>query len=107
MISPVVGLISGGLSPNFDFDSAPAPSDEGYREYMEEAMREGRELALKDNFSLSDGEVSVKILGFDTERMRCEKCVVELSGAGSFADFRGIERYCLECGADKCEVVVG
>ncbi len=107
LITPVAGLIRGGLSLDFDFGtSPPTADDERYSEYMAEAMREGIELALMDKFSLKEGEVSVKILGFDTQRMRCEKCVVKLSYGGGFADFRGIERYCTECGADKCEVII-
>lgn len=106
LISPLAGILKGGLSLDFDYDTPPAADDEGYAEYMAEAMREGIELALMDKFSLKEDEVSVKIIGFDAQRMRCEKCVVKLSYGGGFADFRGIERYCAECGADKCEVII-
>ena len=104
-VSPLCGLISDGVQLDFGLDAAPTPDGAGYAEYMEEAMREGIELALRDRFSLSADDVEVRVIGFDSEKMRCEKCVVKLSGVGIFADLRGIEQYCLECGADKCDVV--
>lgn len=106
-LSPLVGIISGGLSLEFDFDSAPAPEDDGYLAYMEEAMREGIELALEDKFSLDKSDVSVEISGFDIESMSCKSCAVRLFNSGVFADFRKIEEFCRECGAERCAVLVG
>ena len=106
IISPVAGLIDGIFSIDFDYAETPPEGGDGYAEYMEEAMREGIELAIMERFSIDADDITVKIENFGAEKMRAGVCRVTLSGAGSLSDYRGIEAYCLSLGADKCEVIL-
>ena len=50
-------------------------ADDGYAEYMEEAMREGIELAIMERFSIDADDITVKIENFDAEKdIRDHRC---------------------------------
>ena len=109
IVSPLPSLVS-ALS-DFDFsvgEYIPDISgnfDKTYEEVAREAYSEGVKNYVSDKYSLSSECVSVKISGFDFEKMKAEKVVITLRGSAAAADWRSIEAHIYEAGLGKCEVI--
>ena len=72
----------------------------------EDAFARGIGRAVEEKFSLEEGSVDVKVIGFDFEKMRAESIKIILSGRSVVADYRGIEKYVNSMEIGKCEVVI-
>lgn len=83
-----------------------AEIDEGYTAVAEDAFARGIGRAVEVKFSLEEGSVDVKVIGFDFEKMRAESIKIILSGRSVVADYRGIEKYVNSMEIGKCEVVI-
>ena len=102
LISPAVSLIRG--FSEVDFSSEGVSGENIYEKTAEEAYSSGVELALAEEFSFSEGEVLVRIIGFSAESMSCERLVVTLSGNACFSDVSAVRRFVEDNNLGKCEV---
>ena len=95
LASPLVELV-GGFKPEGFFDSIKIPEVEigsGYDAVIEDAFADGIGRAVADKFLLRKEDIRVRLVGFDSERMRAEKIQLILSGRAALADYKAVEKY--------------
>lgn len=91
VLSPLGGIGEGDLDGIFDIPEIEV--GEGASPVLEEAMAEGICRGIAEEFSLDRSDISVKLFGFDHEKMTAERIEIILSGGAVTADYRAIERY--------------
>ena len=99
-----------GTAVNFDFDGVfDIPEinvDSGVDGIIEDAFAEGIARAVADEFSLKTKDISVRLFGFDSERMSAERIEIILSGGAVGADYRAIEDYIRKMEIGECVVEI-
>ena len=90
-----------------DFDgSQPPPSDTGYIEYTEDALKDGILNSVSDRFGISKENISVLTFGFDFQSMTFERIHIILKNSAVTADSYAIENYVNGFEIGKCEVYI-
>ena len=108
VISPFLTLVneSEELRP-YDFkieDFESTLDDTQFGKNAEEAFADGVRRAVSEHFMLSENNVRVVLIEFDSNNMRAEKIKILLSGKAVLADSRAIASYVYESGLGECEV---
>ena len=106
LIAPLEGLVSGIGSGLSQIGSGDYKDEGNFSEYTESAFCEGIRLAVAEEFSLEEGDVSVLAIGFSVESMRAELIKIMLYGKAASSDYRAIREFVEENGLGKCEVEI-
>ena len=85
----------------------PDGESEGEYYYVtRDAVCEGIAKAVADKFGFSEDNVSVELINFDFDNMRCDTVVVTLGGTAALGDYRRVEEFVREIGIGECRVDV-
>ena len=108
VLSPIADLLGKIDEDDFNLEkySSAAVEDMGYSEVTEGAICDGICRAVSEKFSFSDDEISVKLYGFEFERMKGERVRVLLSGRAALSDSKAVKKYVDEMGVGECEVEI-
>ena len=90
--------------PSFDIDMSQY--NEEYKSIAENAFCDGVKAMICEKFSLDGEQLSVKVYGFDFEKMRAERIRVLLSGKASLASYKDIEKYVEESNLGECDTEI-
>lgn len=105
MLSPL-GEIFSSLG-SIELPPASGEAVDGiYEEQLELAYAEGIREAVTEKLSLDAELVSVEIEGFCEEELSCSLCRIILRAEAVFSDLGAVRSLALDCGAEKCEVVI-
>ena len=104
LISPLATLRSEGISGVLDTPNIEV--ENGASSVIENALCEGIEQAVAEEFSLNESYISVRLFGFDAETMRAEKIEIILSGSAVTRDYRAIESYVNKMEIGECRVEI-
>ena len=106
VLTPLLGaaLSLGEGDIDLDFDCGEGYIQGEYESAAETAFGEGIYRLLVSEYGIKREDASVNVYGFDFEKMRAERIVIILSGAGALADRRTIAQYITESGLGECEV---
>lgn len=80
--------------------------NEDYIKVCEDAFSAGVKNLVCSEFSLDEGDVYVRVLGFDFETVSCSEIRVVLSGRAALADRYQIEKFVTKSGLGGCAVEV-
>jgi hypothetical protein len=108
LISPLVTLASTvDLSSLQNIgDGSGYESDLDPSEVADRAFAEGIRMDVAEKFLINKEDIRVRTVDFDMEKMKCLRIEIFLSGAASFADYRGIEEYVTGLGMGECRVEI-
>ncbi|MBQ7355941.1 MAG: hypothetical protein IJW66_00935 [Clostridia bacterium] len=85
----------------------PDNGEEGeYYFVASDALSRAVASAVSDEFGFSEENVSVELINFVFENMRCDTVVVTLRGAAALGDYRRVEKFVSEMGIGECRVDV-
>ena len=104
ILSPIKNLTVEGFNDIFDIPEINV--GEGAGQILEDALADGILSAVSDEFALEKDDISVRLFGFDKERMSCEKIEIILSGSATTADYRGIEKFVNKMNIGECRVEI-
>lgn len=107
-VSPVISFVGGAVDGGFFEGGFEIPElsveDTDFAERAEQAFAEGVRRFVAEEFSLSEGDIKVRLFGFSAEKMRAEKIKIILSGRAALADNRMIAERISSEGLGVCEV---
>ena len=107
IISPLASLASTvDLSSLQDSGGSKYESDLDPSDVACEGFAEGIRTAVAEKFLINKEDIRVRTVDFDMEKMKCLRIEIFLSGAASFADYRGIEEYVTGLGMGECRVEI-
>lgn len=92
--------------PSLDMDDliSDIPGDGEYYYEVRDAVCLAVGEAVAEKFGFSDGSVSVELINFDFENMKCDTVVVTLSGAAALGDYKRVEQFVSDIGIGRCRV---
>ncbi len=85
--------------------SAEQTTPEG-NSVIEDAFAEGICCAVAEKFQLDQGDIGVRLTGFDMEKMYAKKIKIRLSGRAALADYKAVERYIKSFNLGECDVEI-
>lgn len=107
VLSPIAENLSDINEKSFNIDEfGEEYIGSEYLEVGEAALCDGICLAVAESFSISEDNISVKLVGFDFNEMHCDTVRVLLSGKAITADSIAIKKFIEEMGVGMCEVEI-
>ena len=104
VISPLASISEVGLDEFFSIPEIEV--ENGADVLLEDAVAEGIARAVAEEFSIKKSDVSVRLFGFDKEKMSAEKIEIILSGLSVGADYRAIESFVNKMNIGECTVEI-
>ena len=105
-VASFVGEISQIESEDIFIDLSENADATKYEESAKDAFALGIKRLISSEYSLSEENIEVNILGFDFKNMRAERIKILLRGKGAASDWRAIRDYINGLEIGECEVRV-
>ncbi len=73
---------------------------------IEDAFAEGLARAVAEKFSLDEGDIRIRLYGFDQNKLSAERIRIILSGRAALADYKAVEKYIDGMNIGECDVEI-
>ena len=103
----IVSRLSAVNAPRLDISEIfPEASGGGEFYAVRDAVCDALSCEVAREFGFAEDDVTVELIGFDVELMRCDTVVVTLGGTAALGDYKRVEDHVEKIGIGRCRVDV-